>query len=167
MCLYDASDPHHWNNSFCPSVLCSVPASADSEERLQAGDEAWGHRPAASVHVLRPHRGRGESRVRRHRPRLLQLRVGEPGDSSWPLLPSVVLQVCGYRLRLHFDGYSDCHDFWVNANSPDVHAAGWCESTGHKLHTPKGQSSHPSEEHQMENRFITILSITKYSNKRT
>lgn len=51
-------------------------------------------------------------------------------------------QVCGYRLRLHFDGYSDCHDFWVNANSPDIHAAGWCESTGHKLHTPKGQRSY-------------------------
>lgn len=54
----------------------------------------------------------------------------------------VVIQVCGYRLRLHFDGYSDCHDFWVNANSPDVHPAGWCESTGHKLHTPKGERSY-------------------------
>lgn len=51
----------------------------------------------------------------------------------------VTIQVCGYRLRLHFDGYSDCHDFWVNANSPDIHPPGWCESTGHKLHTPKGQ----------------------------
>nr|XP_057941149.1 lethal(3)malignant brain tumor-like protein 1 [Doryrhamphus excisus]XP_057941150.1 lethal(3)malignant brain tumor-like protein 1 [Doryrhamphus excisus] len=49
-----------------------------------------------------------------------------------------VAEVCGYRLRLHFDGYSDCHDFWVNANSPDVHPSGWCESTGHKLNTPKG-----------------------------
>lgn len=52
----------------------------------------------------------------------------------------VVVQVCGYRLRLHFDGYSDCHDFWVNANSADIHPPGWCESTGHKLQTPKGQS---------------------------
>lgn len=49
-----------------------------------------------------------------------------------------VAEVCGYRLRLHFDGYSDCHDFWVNANSSDIHPAGWCEATGHKLHTPKG-----------------------------
>ncbi|XP_035378264.1 lethal(3)malignant brain tumor-like protein 1 isoform X2 [Electrophorus electricus] len=49
-----------------------------------------------------------------------------------------VAEVCGYRLRLHFDGYSDCHDFWVNANCPDIHPAGWCESTGHKLYTPKG-----------------------------
>ncbi|XP_077073920.1 lethal(3)malignant brain tumor-like protein 1 isoform X3 [Siphateles boraxobius] len=49
-----------------------------------------------------------------------------------------VAEVCGFRLRLHFDGYSDCHDFWVNANCPDIHPAGWCESTGHKLYTPKG-----------------------------
>lgn len=54
------------------------------------------------------------------------------------------LQVCGYRLRLHFDGYSDCHDFWVNANSPDIHPPGWCENTGHKLHTPKGMEVSPS-----------------------
>uniref|UniRef100_A0A6Q2Z3W4 Lethal(3)malignant brain tumor-like protein 1 n=1 Tax=Esox lucius TaxID=8010 RepID=A0A6Q2Z3W4_ESOLU len=49
-----------------------------------------------------------------------------------------VAEVCGFRLRLHFDGYSDSHDFWVNANCPDIHPAGWCESTGHKLYTPRG-----------------------------
>ncbi|XP_051517036.1 lethal(3)malignant brain tumor-like protein 1 isoform X1 [Myxocyprinus asiaticus] len=49
-----------------------------------------------------------------------------------------VAEVCGFRLRLHFDGYSDCHDFWVSANCPDIYPAGWCESTGHKLYTPKG-----------------------------
>ncbi|XP_050999680.1 lethal(3)malignant brain tumor-like protein 1 [Acomys russatus] len=49
-----------------------------------------------------------------------------------------VAEVCGYRLRLHFDGYSECHDFWVNANSPDIHPAGWFERTGHKLQPPRG-----------------------------
>ncbi|KAG9337486.1 hypothetical protein JZ751_028677 [Albula glossodonta] len=49
-----------------------------------------------------------------------------------------VAEVCGYRMRLHFDGYSDCHDFWVNVNCPEIHPAGWCEKTGHKLYTPKG-----------------------------
>ncbi|OWK03133.1 hypothetical protein Celaphus_00007989 [Cervus elaphus hippelaphus] len=49
-----------------------------------------------------------------------------------------VAEVCGSRLRLHFDGYSECHDFWVNANSPDIHPAGWFEKTGHKLQPPKG-----------------------------
>lgn len=49
-----------------------------------------------------------------------------------------VAEVCGYRMRLHFDGYSECHDFWLNADSPDIHPAGWFEETGHKLQPPKG-----------------------------
>ncbi|XP_064026208.1 lethal(3)malignant brain tumor-like protein 3 isoform X2 [Pogoniulus pusillus] len=49
-----------------------------------------------------------------------------------------VAEVCGYRIRLHFDGYPDCYDFWVNADSSDIHPVGWCERTGHKLRPPKG-----------------------------
>uniref|UniRef100_A0A2K6EKM7 SAM domain-containing protein n=1 Tax=Propithecus coquereli TaxID=379532 RepID=A0A2K6EKM7_PROCO len=60
-----------------------------------------------------------------------------------PQHPSVfcvlsVAEVCGYRLRLHFDGYLSCYDFWANAGSPDIHPVGWCEKTKHKLHIPKG-----------------------------
>ncbi|XP_038195027.1 lethal(3)malignant brain tumor-like protein 3 isoform X2 [Arvicola amphibius] len=49
-----------------------------------------------------------------------------------------VAEVCGYRIKLHFDGYSDCYDFWVNADALDIHPVGWCEKTGHKLQPPKG-----------------------------
>ncbi|XP_067402835.1 lethal(3)malignant brain tumor-like protein 3 isoform X2 [Emydura macquarii macquarii] len=49
-----------------------------------------------------------------------------------------VVEVLGYRIRLHFDEYLDCYDFWVNADSSDIHPVGWCEKTGHKLHPPKG-----------------------------
>uniref|UniRef100_A0A7N4PE41 Lethal(3)malignant brain tumor-like protein 1 n=1 Tax=Sarcophilus harrisii TaxID=9305 RepID=A0A7N4PE41_SARHA len=49
-----------------------------------------------------------------------------------------VVEVCGYRMRLHFDGYSECHDFWLNADSPNIHPAGWFEKTGHRLQPPKG-----------------------------
>lgn len=42
-------------------------------------------------------------------------------------------------MRLHFDGYSECHDFWLNADSPDIHPPGWFEETGHKLQPPKGK----------------------------
>ncbi|KAG7282183.1 hypothetical protein CRUP_034930, partial [Coryphaenoides rupestris] len=44
----------------------------------------------------------------------------------------------GYRIRLHFDGYPECYDFWVNADSWDIKPAGWCEKMGHKLLLPKG-----------------------------
>uniref|UniRef100_A0A8C6ZJ28 SAM domain-containing protein n=1 Tax=Nothoprocta perdicaria TaxID=30464 RepID=A0A8C6ZJ28_NOTPE len=49
-----------------------------------------------------------------------------------------VAEVQGYRLRLHFDGYQECYDFWVNADSSDIHPVGWCEKTAHKLLPPKG-----------------------------
>uniref|UniRef100_A0A670YSE0 L3MBTL histone methyl-lysine binding protein 3 n=1 Tax=Pseudonaja textilis TaxID=8673 RepID=A0A670YSE0_PSETE len=49
-----------------------------------------------------------------------------------------VAEICGYRIRLHFDEYPDCYDFWLNADSSDIHPVGWCEKTGHKLHPPKG-----------------------------
>lgn len=56
-------------------------------------------------------------------------------------------QVIGCRLRLHIDGYSECYDFWVNADSPDIRPAGWCKAHNHKLHPPKGRTgrSVPSE----------------------
>ncbi|KAB5517065.1 hypothetical protein PHYPO_G00185170 [Pangasianodon hypophthalmus] len=73
-------------------------------------------------------------------------RVGMRLEGIDPLHPSMycvlsVAEVSGYRMRLHFDNYSDCYDFWVNCNSPDIHPVGWCEKTGHKLHPPKGMKS--------------------------
>ncbi|KFV99132.1 Lethal(3)malignant brain tumor-like 1 [Fulmarus glacialis] len=70
-------------------------------------------------------------------------KVGMKLEGIDPQHPSMyfiltVAEVCGYRMRLHFDGYSECHDFWLNADSPDIHPAGWFEETGHKLQPPKG-----------------------------
>uniref|UniRef100_A0A8P0NJR0 L3MBTL histone methyl-lysine binding protein 4 n=1 Tax=Canis lupus familiaris TaxID=9615 RepID=A0A8P0NJR0_CANLF len=69
--------------------------------------------------------------------------VGMRLEGIDPRHPSVfcvlsVAEVCGYRLRLHFDGYLSCYDFWTNAGSPDIHPIGWCEKTKHELHIPKG-----------------------------
>ncbi|XP_052073604.1 lethal(3)malignant brain tumor-like protein 3 isoform X1 [Mytilus californianus] len=49
-----------------------------------------------------------------------------------------VAEVCGYRVRLHFDGYSECYDFWTNADSPYIFPVGWCEKNGKTLQPPKG-----------------------------
>lgn len=49
-----------------------------------------------------------------------------------------VAEVKGFRLRLHFDSYSECHDFWENVDSLNIMPVGWCERTGHKLTLPKG-----------------------------
>ncbi|MBN3302679.1 LMBL4 protein, partial [Amia calva] len=70
-------------------------------------------------------------------------KVGMRLEGIDPLHPSMfcvlsVAEVIGYRLRLHFDGYSECYDFWVNADSPEIRPSGWCEMTGRKLQPPKG-----------------------------
>ncbi|XP_011304993.1 lethal(3)malignant brain tumor-like protein 3 isoform X2 [Fopius arisanus] len=49
-----------------------------------------------------------------------------------------VFEVVGYRIRLHFDGYPENFDFWVNADSMDIFPVGWAEKNGHKLDPPKG-----------------------------
>uniref|UniRef100_S4RBD1 L3MBTL histone methyl-lysine binding protein 1b n=1 Tax=Petromyzon marinus TaxID=7757 RepID=S4RBD1_PETMA len=66
----------------------------------------------------------------------------EGADPQHPSLHCVlsVTEVLGYRLRLHFDGYLENYDFWVNANSLEIHPAGWCNTTGHRLLPPKGYS---------------------------
>ncbi|XP_055489719.1 lethal(3)malignant brain tumor-like protein 4 isoform X2 [Leucoraja erinacea] len=70
-------------------------------------------------------------------------KVGMKLEGIDPRHPSMfcvlsVAEVCGVRLRLHFDGYSECFDFWINNDSPDVQPVGWCEKTNRKLHPPKG-----------------------------
>lgn len=52
-----------------------------------------------------------------------------------------VAEVQGYRIRLHFDGYSDSYDFWTNADSMDIFPMGWCEKFNHNLHPPPGFTS--------------------------
>nr|XP_020462861.1 lethal(3)malignant brain tumor-like protein 3 isoform X2 [Monopterus albus] len=61
-------------------------------------------------------------------------------DPSHPSLFCVLTaaEIQGYRVRLHFDGYPECYDFWANADSWDLKPAGWCEKNGHKLLLPKG-----------------------------
>lgn len=48
--------------------------------------------------------------------------------------------VLGYRVRLHFDGYSDSHDYWENANSRNIFPPGWCKQHQQRLEPPKDWS---------------------------
>lgn len=48
-----------------------------------------------------------------------------------------VAETQGYRLRLHFDGFSECYDFWANADSPFIFPVGWCEKNNKPLQPPK------------------------------
>ncbi|XP_041669998.1 lethal(3)malignant brain tumor-like protein 4 isoform X2 [Cheilinus undulatus] len=77
--------------------------------------------------------------------RKIAFKVGMKLEGVDPLHPSMfcvltVAEVIGWRLRLHIDGYSECYDFWENADSAHIRPAGWCKDNNHKLHPPKGQS---------------------------
>ncbi|XP_020712241.2 lethal(3)malignant brain tumor-like protein 3 isoform X2 [Athalia rosae] len=72
-----------------------------------------------------------------------QFKLGMKLEGIDPEHPShycvlTVVEVLGYRIRLHFDGYPENYDFWVNADSMDIFPVGWAEKNGHKLDPPKG-----------------------------
>ena len=46
------------------------------------------------------------------------------------------LLVQGYRLKIHFDGWSSDYDFWTDDNWPDLHPTSWCSKSGHPLQPP-------------------------------
>ncbi|KFV50217.1 Lethal(3)malignant brain tumor-like 1, partial [Tyto alba] len=82
-------------------------------------------------------------------------KVGMKLEGIDPQHPSMYfILTVAERMRLHFDGYSECHDFWLNADSPDIHPAGWFEETGHKLQPPKGYK-------EEEFSWTNYLKITK------
>eukprot|EP00069_Balaena_mysticetus_P022273 bmy_14147T0 len=41
-----------------------------------------------------------------------------------------------HRIKVHFDGWNSCYDYWIDADSPDIHPVGWCSKTGHPLQPP-------------------------------
>ncbi|XP_077365087.1 lethal(3)malignant brain tumor-like protein 4 isoform X2 [Festucalex cinctus] len=72
-------------------------------------------------------------------------KVGMKLEGIDPLHPNMfcvmtVAEVIGCRLRVHFDGYSECYDFWLNSHSADIRPAGWCQRNQRRLHPPKGCS---------------------------
>nr|XP_046919359.1 lethal(3)malignant brain tumor-like protein 4 [Dermatophagoides farinae] len=52
-----------------------------------------------------------------------------------------IVDIQGFRLRLHFDGYNGRFDFWVNADSKQIFPIGFCKKTYRKLEYPPGLST--------------------------
>ncbi|XP_053577374.1 LOW QUALITY PROTEIN: lethal(3)malignant brain tumor-like protein 2 [Bombina bombina] len=49
---------------------------------------------------------------------------------------ATVKRVVQRLLRIHFDGWDDEYDQWVDCESPDIYPVGWCELTGYQLQPP-------------------------------
>lgn len=72
----------------------------------------------------------------------------EAADLMDPRLVCVgtVSRVVGRLLKVHFDGWEEEYDQWLDCDSPDIYPVGWCELVAHKLEGPRtaGGPWHPS-----------------------
>ncbi|XP_075429987.1 lethal(3)malignant brain tumor-like protein 2 isoform X2 [Ascaphus truei] len=49
---------------------------------------------------------------------------------------ATIKRVVQRLLRIHFDGWDQEYDQWVDCESPDIYPVGWCELTGYQLQPP-------------------------------
>ena len=49
---------------------------------------------------------------------------------------ATVARVVGRLLKVHFDGWDDEYDQWLDCCSPDIYPVGWCQLVSHKLEGP-------------------------------
>jgi mbt repeat len=70
----------------------------------------------------------------------MKLEAIDPENASMFCVCSVV-EIRGYRMRLHFDGFSSIFDFWVNADSVDIFPPGWCRRGCRVLSVPPAEQS--------------------------
>ncbi|XP_051273748.1 lethal(3)malignant brain tumor-like protein 2 isoform X2 [Dicentrarchus labrax] len=52
---------------------------------------------------------------------------------------ATVKRYVGRLLLIHFDGWDDEFDQWIDYQSPDIYPVGWCELVGYQLQPPPGQ----------------------------
>ncbi|XP_070707674.1 lethal(3)malignant brain tumor-like protein 2 [Pempheris klunzingeri] len=51
---------------------------------------------------------------------------------------ATVKRFVGRLLLIHFDGWEDEFDQWIDHQSPDIYPVGWCELMGYQLQPPPG-----------------------------
>ncbi|CAL8079732.1 unnamed protein product [Orchesella dallaii] len=63
----------------------------------------------------------------------------EAADLMDPRLICVatISHIVGRLLKIHFDGWEEEYDQWLDARSPDIYPVGWCELVNHKLEAPR------------------------------
>lgn len=49
---------------------------------------------------------------------------------------ATVKRCVGRLLLIHFDGWEEEFDQWVDYDSPDIYPVGWCEIMGYQLQAP-------------------------------
>ena len=50
---------------------------------------------------------------------------------------STINRVVNRLLKVHFDGWEEDYDQWMDCKSVDIYPVGWCELVGHRLEGPR------------------------------
>ena len=50
---------------------------------------------------------------------------------------ATVTRIVGRLLRVHFDGWENEYDQWVDCQSPDIYPVGWCQVMNYTLEGPR------------------------------
>lgn len=68
----------------------------------------------------------------------------EAADLMDPTLVCVatITMVVGRLLKIHFDGWEEEYDQWLDCESTDIYPVGWCQSVGQKLEGPRVVPKH-------------------------
>uniref|UniRef100_A0A8C5FM07 MBT domain-containing protein 1-like n=1 Tax=Gadus morhua TaxID=8049 RepID=A0A8C5FM07_GADMO len=66
---------------------------------------------------------------------------------------ATVTRIVHRLLRIHFDGWEDEYDQWVDCQSPDLYPVGWCQLTGYQLQPPADLPSGVSKQRKKSQQY--------------
>lgn len=75
---------------------------------------------------------------------------------------ATVTRVVHRLLRIHFDGWEDEYDQWVDCESPDLYPVGWCQLTGYQLQPPASQSKRGGFISTGNNKYLFNLPLIRF-----
>lgn len=58
---------------------------------------------------------------------------------------ATVSRIVGRLLKIHFDGWTDEYDQWLDCESADIYPVGWCVLVNHKLEGPPTPQPAPTK----------------------
>lgn len=76
---------------------------------------------------------------------------------------ATISRVVGRLLKIHFDGWEEEYDQWLDCESPDIYPVGWCATVGHKLEGPP--SSNTGKTQLLPIKVLPKTNVKKQSKK--
>ena len=80
-------------------------------------------------------------------------------DKRNPVLVRVatIIEIENHMVKIHFDGWLDIYDYWLDDDSSDLHPPGWCAKTGHPLVPPICKSRQRKKKVQLRAKFWSVI----------